>query len=114
MKHSHKRHHLISSPPDDSTRQHTATAERGVRARGYLVDLLLGVCEQGGEVSQGVTVEHHLGLLVRARHNVPHGPQGCRLEGREGREEGSLGQKHTSGAIGGAGYPHWSALQGDK
>ena len=46
----------------------------------YLVDFLLRVCEEGGEVAEGVTVEHHLRLFICASHYVPHGPQGSSLD----------------------------------
>lgn len=48
----------------------------------HLVDLLFGVWEQIGEVGEHVTVEHHLGLLVRPGHNVTHCPQCSRLRER--------------------------------
>ena len=47
----------------------------------YLVDLLLGVCEQRWEVAEGVTVQDHLGLLVRPGHDVPHSSQSGSLGG---------------------------------
>lgn len=50
----------------------------------YLVDFFLGVCEQGREVAQGVTVQHHLCLFVCASHNVPHCTQCCSLEKQKG------------------------------
>lgn len=49
----------------------------------YLVDFLLGVCEQGREVAEGVTVEHHLGLFVCTSHYVAHCSQSSGLD-REG------------------------------
>lgn len=49
-------------------------------ADGYLVDFFLGVCEQGREVAQGITVQHHLGLFICAGHNVPHCTQCCSLK----------------------------------
>lgn len=46
----------------------------------HLVDFLLWVSEQGGEVAEGVTVEHHLGLFVCPGHYVPNSPQGSSLD----------------------------------
>lgn len=48
----------------------------------HLVDFLFWVCEERREVAQGVEVEHHLGLFVRARHNVANGPQSSSLNAR--------------------------------
>lgn len=48
----------------------------------YLVDFLLRVCEERREVAEGVEVEHHLGLFIRACHNVADGPQSCGLNAR--------------------------------
>ena len=59
--------------------------------RTHLVDLLLGVCEQVGEVREHVAVEHHLRLLVRAGHDVPHRPEGRRLQGAPGATEHKKG-----------------------
>ena len=63
--------------------------DRRVVKRSHLVDLLLGVRQQGGEVAQGVTVQDHLGLLVCSRHDVPHGPERRRLgeESEGGRSQ---------------------------
>ena len=49
------------------------------RTFSRLVDLLLGVVEEGLEVREGLVVEHRLRLLVRAGHDVAHGPQRRRL-----------------------------------
>lgn len=46
-----------------------------MRPFSYLVNFLLRVREQRGEVVEGVEVEHHLGLFIRARHDVADGPQ---------------------------------------
>lgn len=48
----------------------------------YLVDFLLRVCEERREVAEGVEVEHHLGLFIRARHNVADSPQSSGLDAR--------------------------------
>lgn len=45
-----------------------------------LVDFLLWMSEEGREVAEGVTVEHHLGLFISASHYVPNSPQGSSLE----------------------------------
>lgn len=45
----------------------------------HLVYLLFGVCEQVGKVREDITVEHHLGLLIRPGYNVPHRSQRCGL-----------------------------------
>lgn len=46
----------------------------------HLVDFLLWMSEEGREVAQGVTVEHHLGLFICASHYVPNSPQGSSLD----------------------------------
>ena len=45
----------------------------------YLVDFLLGVVEQVGEVLQRPVVEDGLRLVIRARHDVAHRPESGRL-----------------------------------
>ena len=45
----------------------------------YLVDLLLRVVKQSGEVRERIVVEHSLCLLIGARDDVPHRPQCRRL-----------------------------------
>ena len=60
-------------------RNQTASCERGVRTlvnwdELNLVNLLLAVVEQAGEVLQRPLVQHRLGLVVSARHDVTHGP----------------------------------------
>lgn len=49
----------------------------------YLVYFFLGVCKQGREVTQGITVQHHLCLFVCASHNVPHCTQRCSLKEKD-------------------------------
>lgn len=46
----------------------------------YLVDFLLRVCEEGREVAESITVEHHLSLFICASHNVPNSPQSSSLD----------------------------------
>lgn len=48
--------------------------------RHYLVDFLLWVCEEGGEVAESFTVEHHLGLFICSSYYVPNSPQGSSLD----------------------------------
>ena len=52
------------------------------RQRGhgtYLVNLLLGMREEPGEVLESAAVEHDLCLVVGARHDVTHRSQRCSL-----------------------------------
>lgn len=49
----------------------------------YLVDFLLCVCEKCCEVAESITVEHHLGLFIRASHYVPNSPEGSGLDARK-------------------------------
>lgn len=62
--------HLLSAPSGYVTQE----------PDGLLVDLLLVVREQGGEVMQCPAVEHMLRLLIRARHDVAHRSQSCSLQ----------------------------------
>lgn len=45
----------------------------------HLVDLFFRVCQQNGELSEHITVENNLRLLISASHDVAHRPQSCRL-----------------------------------
>ncbi len=64
----------------------------------YLVDLLFGVCEESWEVTQSVTVEHHLSLFIRAGHNIPHRSQSCRLHSLKNITEATSHVKHLMSA----------------
>ena len=48
--------------------------------RIYLVDFLLGVCEERGEVAECIAVEHNLSLFVCTSHYVPYCPQCSSLD----------------------------------
>lgn len=56
------------------------------------------MCEKRREVAEGVEVEHHLGLFIRARHDVSHSPQSSGLNAREELNTNLLRvQLHVSG-----------------